>query len=63
MWQEILTALALVFVIEGLLPAISPGNARQTYQLASQLDERTLRRIGVISMVGGALLLYLVKMN
>jgi len=61
MWQELLTALALLLVIEGLLPFASPGNFRDMLRLASQMDDKALRYSGLFSMVAGLLMLYLVR--
>jgi len=61
MWDEILRALALVLVLEGMLPFISPNNWRQTMLQAAQLPNRVLRIIGLASMLLGVLLLYLLN--
>lgn len=61
MWDEILRALALVLVLEGMLPFISPTNWRQTMLQAAQLPNRVLRIIGLVSMLLGVLLLYLLN--
>ncbi len=61
MLEYLLTAVALVLVIEGLMPALSPRHFRQTMLSISQMDDRVLRSIGLISMSAGALLLYFFK--
>ncbi|MCG8435586.1 MAG: DUF2065 domain-containing protein [Gammaproteobacteria bacterium] len=61
MWTDLLAALALVFVIEGILPFLNPDGMRKTMLAVYQLDNKTLRIIGFISMMGGLLLLYLVR--
>ena len=61
MWTDLLSALALVFVIEGLLPFIRPGSARRLFTAASQLDDATLRFIGLTSMCVGLSILYFVR--
>lgn len=53
-------AIALVFIIEGLLPFISPNRFRRLLVLADQMDDRIIRNIGLGSMVFGVLLLYIV---
>ena len=60
MWSEILTALALVLVIEGIMPFLNPGGLRRMMALVVQMDDATLRVIGLTSMLSGVLLLYLV---
>jgi len=60
-WNELLSALALVLVIEGIMPFISPKGWRETMLQASRLDDKTLRAIGFGSMFAGAILLYLMR--
>ena len=54
-------ALALVLVLEGLFPAISPTLYRRMVQLMSEKDDAGLRRIGLVMMGLGAVIIYLVK--
>ena len=54
-------ALALVLVVEGLFPAISPSNYRRMIQMMNEKDDRTLRIIGLLMMGVGALLIFLLK--
>jgi len=60
MWDELLTALALVMVLEGLWPFISPDGFRRAMLMMSQIDPQQLRWSGLISMVLGVFTLYLV---
>ncbi len=60
-WTEILTALALVFVIEGMLPFISPAKYRQMVSEITRLSDNHIRNIGLVIMVAGLLLLFLVR--
>lgn len=60
-WNELFSALALVLVIEGIMPFISPKGWRQTMLQASQLEDKALRSIGFASMLAGAVLLYLMR--
>jgi uncharacterized protein YjeT (DUF2065 family) len=60
-WDDLLAALALVFVIEGMLPFLSPQSLRRMLETAAQLDDRTLRVAGLVSMACGLLLLYWVR--
>jgi len=57
-WQVFPVAIALVFIIEGLLPFISPGRWRTMLVMASRMDERGVRLAGLGSMVLGVMLLY-----
>lgn len=61
MWQELLTALALLLVIEGILPFVSPRNFRDMLRLVGEMDDRALRNSGLFSMMAGLVLLYLVR--
>lgn len=61
MWNDLFAAIALVLVIEGLLPFLNPQGMRRTYEHLTQLPDGTLRGIGLASMIGGAVLLYVVR--
>lgn len=61
MWNDLVAALALVLVIEGILPFLRPDAARRMFAAASQLDVVTLRFIGFSSMCAGLLILYFVR--
>ncbi len=61
MLQDLLAALALVLVLEGLLPFASPGALRRAMLQMAQLDDRGLRVAGLVSMLLGLALLYLVR--
>lgn len=57
-WQILPVALALVLVIEGLLPFLSPPRWRQMIVQVASLEDRVIRNIGLGSMLLGVLLLY-----
>jgi len=61
MWTQLLTALALVFILEGIMPFVNPRGLRRLFQVASRLDDTTLRFIGVSSMLLGVIILYIVR--
>jgi uncharacterized protein len=56
-WNELLRALALVLVIEGLMPFAFPAQWRIALQRLALLDTRWLRLAGLGSMFAGVLLL------
>jgi uncharacterized protein len=60
-WSDLWAAFALYLVLEGLMPFANPGAMKRTLAQLSQLDERTLRIVGLVSMVAGAVLLYFVR--
>ncbi len=56
--SNLLLAFALMLVIEGLLPFISPRIWRETFRRATELADGQLRFVGLTSiMIGLALLL------
>ncbi|MFA7386273.1 MAG: DUF2065 domain-containing protein [Thiohalobacteraceae bacterium] len=61
MSHNLLMALGLMLVIEGILPFLSPTSLRRTLASVSELDDRSLRILGLASMAVGVLLLYLVR--
>lgn len=61
MWQELLTALALLLVIEGIVPFVNPRGFKAMLRLLDEMEEKALRNSGFVSMVAGLVLLYLVR--
>ena len=61
MQQELITAVALVLVIEGMLPFLSPNLLRRMMFQVVQQNNRTLRLTGLVTMLAGVILLYLVR--
>ena len=59
-WHVLAVAIALVFIIEGLLPFINPGRCRKLLILADQMEDKVIRNIGLGSMLFGVFLLYMV---
>ena len=59
-WDVLAAAIALVFIIEGMLPFISPDRWRKLLTVANQMDNRVIRNIGLGSMLFGVFVLYLV---
>lgn len=55
------TALALVLALEGLLPLLSPGGWRRTFQRLLELRDGQLRFFGLCSILGGLALLWVVS--
>lgn len=53
----IISAIALVFIIEGLLPFVFPKGWKQMMSEAIQLSDRDLRTMGLVSIVIGLLIL------
>jgi uncharacterized protein len=61
MWSDLLAATALVLVIEGVLPFLSPRRFREALYLAAQMSDQGLRIMGLASMFLGLVILYLVR--
>ena len=59
MWDDFIRAIALVLVIEGMMPFLSPDGWRQAMIQAGRMTDKTLRSIGFVSMMIGVLVLYL----
>jgi uncharacterized protein YjeT (DUF2065 family) len=59
--QNLLTAIALLLIIEGIVPFLNPDGLRKAMQMISQLNDGTLRFAGLTAMVLGCLLLYFVR--
>lgn len=59
-WNDLLTAIALVLIIEGLLPFAAPSKLKEVYQSMLEMPDKSLRALGFGSMVAGLLLLFLV---
>ena len=59
-WQVLPVAIALVFIIEGMLPFVSPNRWRNMLAMVEQMDDRVIRNVGLGSMLFGIVLLYLV---
>lgn len=61
MWLDLMRALSLVMVIEGILPFLSPGRSREVFVRLSGFDDRALRTLGFISMVFGLIALQVLR--
>ena len=60
-WTDLLAALAFVLVLEGLLPFLSPGATRRVFAQLAEKAERELRVAGLVSVLAGLVLLFLVR--
>lgn len=61
MWRDLGTALCLLMVLEGIMPFLAPGRWRGLLLQLATLDNRSVRSAGLVAMVVGAGLLYLVR--
>ena len=53
MWNILLAALALMLVIEGVLPFISPAAWRSVFERATRMSDGQIRFLGLTSMIAG----------
>ena len=60
-WNDLFTALALVMVVEGIMPFISPRKYKLTMQQMLSMPDGTLRSIGFGLMLIGVISLFLVR--
>jgi len=60
-WEDFFAAIALVLVIEGIIPFMSPNSLRKTYQRLLEMNDRAIRISGLVSMIAGVLLLTFVR--
>jgi uncharacterized protein YjeT (DUF2065 family) len=61
MWETLLAAIALMLVLEGIIPFLYPGKWRNMVAMLAQISDSQLRVMGLVSMLLGVALLYLVK--
>jgi len=61
MWEEFGKALCLMLVLEGIIPFLYPGRWRQLVATLAIVEDRQLRLMGLVSMLLGTGLLYIIK--
>ncbi|MEH6559480.1 MAG: DUF2065 domain-containing protein [Oceanicoccus sp.] len=61
MWHDLIVALCLVLVVEGILPFLSPASWRKMVLNVVQLDDRSMRVMGLVSMLIGVGVLWLIN--
>jgi len=57
----LLAALALILVLEGILPFLAPRLWRETFLRLTEMPDHQLRFIGLTSMIVGVVLLFWVR--
>jgi uncharacterized protein YjeT (DUF2065 family) len=60
-WGDLFAAMALLLILEGILPFLNPGRYRKMLEALEQISDRQLRSIGLAVMVIGAVLLTVVR--
>jgi len=61
MWHDMAVGFCLMLVIEGIIPFLNPGRWRKMLLMMDQIDDNTMRMIGLASMLVGTALLYIVN--
>ena len=61
MWTTLFMALALVLIIEGVLPFLAPSLWRDTFRRITQMSDGQIRFVGLSSMIVGLLLLLWIR--
>ncbi|MBO9483402.1 MULTISPECIES: DUF2065 domain-containing protein [Gammaproteobacteria] len=59
--QQLLIAFSLMLVLEGVVPFLYPQRWRQLVRRLADIADRQLRMAGLISMLVGVALLYLIN--
>ena len=59
--QDLVTAIALVFVIEGVLYALFPAQMRSFMSTVMEMSDSLLRRSGLVAAVIGVTIVWLVR--
>ena len=61
MWADLARAFCLMLVLEGIMPFLSPVRWRNMAGMLANIDDRHMRRMGLVSMLIGAGALYFLK--
>ena len=61
MWHDLSVALALLLVMEGILPFLRPQGWRRIMSVVTQQSDEALRIFGLTCMLVGVGLLYVVR--
>lgn len=61
MGQELGLAVALLLIVEGVLPFLNPAGLRRMLLVLAQMTDAQLRFAGLTSMLLGVVLLYILR--
>ncbi|MFT7299950.1 MAG: hypothetical protein ACI89Z_000402 [Porticoccus sp.] len=61
MWVDLARAFCMMLVLEGIMPFLAPARWRNMASLLAQVDDRSMRMMGLVSMLLGAGALYLIS--
>ena len=61
MWETFLIAIALMLILEGVLPFLSPQTWREAFRKLIEINDKQIRFVGLTSMLVGLMLLLIVS--
>jgi uncharacterized protein YjeT (DUF2065 family) len=61
MWTEILTAVCLVLILEGIFPFINPNGYKSMMRQLLDFEDKSLRVVGLVIMLVGVVLLSIIR--
>lgn len=61
MWETFLMAIALMLILEGVLPFLSPQTWREAFRKLIEINDNQIRFVGLTSMLVGLMLLLIVS--
>lgn len=60
-WNDLFAALAIVCVVEGMMPFLNPSGTKRMLSKIAAMGEREMRIVGLFSMLVGLGVLYAVR--
>lgn len=60
-WHELAIAFCLMLVIEGVIPFLAPQRWRKMVVMVANVDDFSMRIMGLLSMLAGTIILYLIN--
>jgi len=57
--NSLIAGFCLMLIFEGLMPFLAPQQWRETVSRIAQMNDGTIRKVGLCSMIAGIVLLYL----
>ena len=61
MWETFLIAIALMLILEGVLPLLAPQTWREAFRKLIEINDNQIRFVGLTSMLVGLMLLLIVS--
>jgi len=56
-WSDLIAAVAILLIVEGILPFLSPQTWRSVFERATRMSDGQIRFLGLSSMVAGLVML------